>query len=272
MPASTGGGDWGGGSGSSAGGASGSVPIAGSGGAAGQPQPTLTPCNSSNGTGCAAGETCTVIEGGRCNPRFDANCVGYCAPTLPASTCEGGPAQCGTDTLCEEPSPGTCPLGQRRSFVNDCYGPCVPADCCACEEEEDCHPNEDLACDKQTGRCVVLAAPAPRCFLPVITGLCEPPPIYRIAFIDGECQEVVACAASKDIQLLFFSLAECLRHCEGMPQQNECPEGLVAAELCLACGVAGCVRSGTVCAESCVTSDDCEIGTCHESVCQLSCF
>jgi hypothetical protein len=27
-----------------------------------------------------------------------------------------------------------------------------------------------------------------------------------------------------------------------------------------------------VCAESCMTSDDCEIGTCHESVCQQGCF
>jgi hypothetical protein len=268
--ASVGAGGFAGATGGSGGDAGASGAMSGSAGVGGQPEPTLTPCNSSDGTGCAAGEVCTVIQSNLCIPSLHPDCVGYCAPTLPASTCEGGLAKCGTNTLCDKPSPGPCPLGQRRSFVNDCYGPCVPADCCACEVEEDCHPSEDLTCDRQTDRCVVPAAPAPRCFLPINTGPCEPPPIYRIAFINGACQETVTCG---DIEPLFFTLAECLRHCEGLPQQGACPEGHVAAELCLACGVVGgCASSGTVCAESCVTNDDCESGSCHESVCQMRCF
>ena len=142
----------------------------------------------------------------------------------------------------------------------------MPADCCSCSAEVACS-SEDVSCDLATGRCVVPAAPEPRCVVPFAPKPCEG--FARVfAFIDGECQEQdEGVCGYNDNQ--FSTFEECLRHCEGLPQQGECPAGRVARSICLACGGGGgCAKTATVCAKSCSTTEECDSGmTCLDSVC-----
>lgn len=253
-----------------AGGAGGTQQDASAGGAAKRdagPFVPLRECNSSDGSGCDPDELCLDIESDACGPGLDADCVGHCAQTLPAAGCDVQLAQCYGDVTCPA-LPGQCAEGLVLSIVDDCWGPCVPADCCACAQDTQC-PLDDVACDLQAGRCTVPAAPEPSCLLPFEPGACATTTTV-FAFIDGECQELAAgqCQGNDN---RFFTLDECLRRCEGLPQQGPCPEGRVGRLTCLQCGGGGgCVEEATVCAKSCETNDDCDRGMlCVDAACGM---
>ncbi|HEY6725038.1 MAG TPA: BPTI/Kunitz-type proteinase inhibitor domain-containing protein, partial [Polyangiaceae bacterium] len=150
-------------------------------------------------------------------------------------------------------------------IVDECWGPCVPADCCVCGGDVTC-PNGDVACDAAEGRCMAAAAPEPRCSLPFEPLSCSG--AARFAFIEGRCQETPdgVCGGNDNS---FETIEECLRRCEGLPQQGECPEGRVVSDICLACGFGGgCRQWSLVCAKSCIADEDCAAGmSCVDSVC-----
>lgn len=247
-------------------GSGGTSSAGGSGGSAGAGEVDTTPesCNASDGSGCDENEVCLDTATDSCAAGFDADCAGLCAPTEPSSSCDDGPAACLGTVTCKAAQP-ECADGLVNSIVDECWGPCVPADCCSCGGDVAC-PNADVACDPAQGRCVVAAAPEPRCALPFDPVSCEGP--VQFAFIDGRCQEAPdgACGGNDN---RFETLEECLRRCEGLPQQGECPEGRVPSTICLACGLAGgCRQQGTVCAKSCSQDEDCDAGmSCVDSVC-----
>jgi hypothetical protein len=234
----------------------------GSGGSGGQIDPTPRPCNSADGSGCEPGEVCLAVAMDSCESTSD---CGLCGPALPRSTCEVDLAQC-TGTVTCPAIPGECPSGFVHSIVDECFGPCVPVDCCACTSDFDCQL-DDGSCDRATGRCVVPAAPEPRCFLPFDPDACATN-ARVFAFIDGHCQEQMGAFCGVNANS-FFTLEECLRRCEGLPQQSECPEGRVSRTVCLECGLGGgCARMNTVCAKTCSTMDDCEPGEgCTDGAC-----
>jgi hypothetical protein len=236
----------------------------GSGGSGGQVDPTPRPCNRSDGSGCEPGEVCLAVAAEACESSSITDC-GLCGPALPRSTCEVDLAQC-TGTVTCPAIPGACPSGLVRSIVDECFGPCVPVDCCGCTSDFDC-VLDDGSCDRATGRCVVPAAPEPRCFLPFDPEACETTARVFV-FIDGHCQEQTGAYCGVNANS-FFTLEECLRRCEGLPQQSECPEGRVSRTVCLECGPGGgCARTNTVCAKACSTMDDCDPGEgCLDGAC-----
>ena len=250
-------------SGGSAGSASGASGEAGEAGSAGASE--LVPCNSQDGSGCGAGKVCLDVESDNC--ATGAPCKGYCAAIVPPMGCAVELAQCMGTVTCPA-DPVTCPAGLVNSIVDECWGPCVPADCCACASQRDCQV-KDVTCDLATGRCVLPAAPEPRCSLPVNPRPCQGY-ARTFAFVDGACQELQN-GLCNDNDNGFASLEECLRRCEGLPQQGECPPGRVAELVCLACGpLGGCAEHGTVCAQTCTTSDDCSFGSCAVDTCQMA--
>lgn len=246
------------------GGASGDVTGAGGSAGAGPIDTTPTPCNASDGSGCEEDEICLDLLTDACAAGFDEDCPGLCAAMLPASSCDDGSLACGGTVTCKSAQP-ECPDGLVNSIVDSCWGPCVPADCCTCSDEVSC-PNGDAACDRATGRCRVAAAPEPRCALPFEPVDCQG--AAHFSFIDGRCQQGTdgACGGNDNS---FDTLEECLRRCEGLPQQADCPGGRVASSICLACGFGGgCMQWSTVCAKSCDDSDDCDAGmSCVDGVC-----
>lgn len=237
---------------------------AGSGGSGGH---ELLPCNSSNGSGCAENEVCLDDESDTCWPVTGTDCSGYCAELLPPSGCETL-SQC-TGTVTCPALPGTCPSGQVQSIVDDCYGPCVPVDCCACATDFDCQLS-DATCDAASGRCVVPAAPEPRCLLPFDAGPCDG--AQRVfAYVGEHCEErVYGLCDGNDNR--FATLEECLRRCEGMPQEHECPPDRSPQVTCLACGAGGgCVETATVCAKACEAPEDCDQGlACSQGFCGVN--
>lgn len=248
---------------------SGSSDATGSGGSAGGSgagpvDTTPTPCNASDGSGCGEDEFCLDTRSDSCVAGFDADCQGLCATTLSAASCDDGPAQCGGTVTCKAARP-ECATGLVNSVIDQCWGPCVPADCCSCGENVAC-PNSNVACDLASGRCVVPAAPEPRCSLPFDPVSCSGP--AQFAFIDGRCQEAPdgACGGNDN---RFETIEECLRRCEGLPQQRACPEGRIAADICLGCGLGGgCPQHGTMCAKVCTEDEECELGMfCVDGVC-----
>lgn len=74
----------------------------------------------------------------------------------------------------------------------------------------------------------------------------------------------------------FFTLVECLMTCEGRPGSRPCPNGRIATQTCLQCGVSGGCRSGEACARSCEKLEDCAAEgsgyACADGVCGLLCF
>ena len=164
--------------------------------------------------------------------------------------------------------PPECPEGQVASIVDECWGPCVPNDCCACSEDFECLI-DDFVCNAPAGRCVELAAPEPRCFAPFESAPCEG--LERLfAFVDGHCQERTDGTCGD--QNHFRTLEECMRRCEGLPQQGACPEGRIARVTCLECGGGGgCVKEYTLCAKSCSTDEDCDpTMTCLDGACGMN--
>ena len=164
--------------------------------------------------------------------------------------------------------PPNCPAGQVASIVDECWGPCVPNDCCTCTEDYECLI-DDFICDVPAGRCVELVAPEPRCFAPFESAPCDG--LKRLfAFVDGHCQARPDGTCGDENH--FLTLEECLRRCEGLPQQGPCPEGRVARATCLECGGGGgCVKEYTLCAKSCSTDEDCDPNmTCLDGACGMN--
>jgi len=241
--------------------------VTGSGGSAGEGDVDTTPrpCNTGESGGCDAGEICLDTATDACVPSIHQACPGYCGATRPKTDCEL--VQCAGSVTCPA-LPPECPEGQVSSIVDECWGPCVPNDCCACSQDGECR-NGDFVCDLSAGRCVEPAAPEPRCFLPFDSAPCDGAQLL-VAFIDGHCQERTDGTCGDDSH--FFTLEECMRRCEGLPQQGECPEGRVARKTCLACGAGGgCSTSYTVCANACSTDEDCDsYMTCLDGFCGVN--
>jgi hypothetical protein len=96
-------------------------------------------------------------------------------------------------------------------------------------------------------------------------------PVY--AFVNGSCvqQTYGGCSGNEN---RFSTLEECWATCQGQPSHSACPEGYVAAEICLECGLAGgCAKSMTVCALQCDDPAGCEAErpgfSCFQNRCQL---
>jgi len=231
-------------------------------------------CNSSDGSGCEAHELCVDDGTDSCFPDRDSGCGGVCAATFEPSECEAGVADCGGSVTCPELPPAECPAGQVHSVVDECWGPCVPADCCACQLDLDCSALE-LSCDRVLGRCFALEAPEPRCRQPFVPGQCDDQRRY-FAFIEGKCEERTAATCGYEpTGNLFFTLEECLWRCEGLPAQGQCPEGRVPEQVCLQCGAGGgCSKYALVCAQTCDDTDDCDTTlSCFDGVCGVNgCF
>lgn len=274
--ASSGGAKGGGGAPSASGG---SAPAGGS-SASGGEQPdgvggsvdlTPQPCDSSDGSGCEASELCVDDGSDSCFPDMSSGCAGRCSAKLDPSVCEGGISDCSGSVTCPALAPPECPDGQVHSIVDECWGPCVPADCCACERESDCVLPE-VTCDRDAGRCFALEAPEPRCHQPLLPGSCDDQRDY-FAFIDGSCQKYTAstCGYAPEGNL-FSTLEECLWRCEGLPAQGGCPEGRVAERICLQCGAGGgCSKYALVCAKTCEETDDCDESlSCFDGVCGVN--
>jgi hypothetical protein len=232
----------------------------------------LTPrlCDSSDGTGCEADELCVDDGTDACFPDTMSGCEGTCGIKLRPSTCEGGVSDCNGSVTCPELAPQECPEGQVHSIVDECWGPCVPADCCVCEAHSDCF-HAQLTCDHVAGRCAALQAPEPRCRQPFEPGKCDGQRAY-FTFIDGSCLERTASTCGYEpTGNLFYTLEECLWRCEGLPAQGECPEGRVAERVCLQCGAGGgCSKYALVCAKTCQNSDECDASlSCFEGTCSV---
>ena len=205
--------------------------------------------------GCDAGTPCP--EGFVCGED------GNCAPERVAC---GGPVSCPIN-------PAPCPAGYTHSVVDDCLGPCVPVEACACDDDLDCG-DRAASCDRIARRCVIPKAPEPRCALPFESGDClAAMPVF--AFVDGSCQPQIygGCSGNDN---RFLSLEECQSRCEGLPVPQECPEGRVLARICLECGAGGgCSKEQTVCAEACDETTECSTPflDCYDGVCRAApCF
>jgi hypothetical protein len=296
-------------------------------GTGGEPDddPELVPCNSSDGSGCDAGELC-VDESDACLPELEVDCTGFCARRLPvrackatdntpcpdgydcvprppqssgvpeASTCVEDPTACESDGVCPTgfrcvienergvcapdrvscSGPVTCPAiappcptGFVRSTPGGCFGPCVRVDHCACDNDHDCLP-APATCDRMTGTCGIARAPAPRCLVPLDATLsCGNPRRTWFTFADGRCQEVTSEYCSQPNE--FMTLEECQTHCQGMPIEAPCSEGLVPATICIACGpVGGCAAMAEICTPVCTDNTPCTNGAlCLDGICQV---
>jgi hypothetical protein len=188
-----------------------------------------------------------------------------CLPGLVACT---GRVTCPAD-------PVACPVGYMVSIVDECYGPCVSIDRCACENDSDCGSNigamrASQSCDRVAGRCRIEQAPSPRCFVRPPEVTCNPSAPQKYSLVDGYCQ----LADCPDPANSFDSPEACWSACYGMPIEKPCPAGYRAIEACLACANLGCAERGPVCAKICETGDDCTIageGCLLDGTCQIGC-
>jgi hypothetical protein len=95
------------------------------------------------------------------------------------------------------------------------------------------------------------------------------------AYVDGSCAPVrySGCGGNDNH---FETLEECMLRCEGRPLAADCPDGRVAAHVCLACGGGGgCRLEGDLCAQTCEQDRDCTtVGqSCWSGICQVfGCF
>lgn len=195
-----------------------------------------------------------------CPPGFVCGAEGNCAPEL---------VDCSGPILCPAIA-AACPAGFTHSVVDDCFGPCVPVESCACQTDGECG-DQAASCDRVAGRCVIPKAPEPRCALPFEAGDCEAAiPVF--AFVDGRCQPQTygGCGGNDN---RFYYLEECRNRCEGQPVPDACPEGHVLSRICLECGVVGgCAQEQTVCAQTCDENTECSSPflQCYEGLCQAA--
>jgi hypothetical protein len=163
-----------------------------------------------------------------------------------------------------------CPPGYAHSFIDDCWGPCVPLETCGCTRDADC-PEATASCDRLNGRCVVPAAPEPRCLVPFDGGACDALiPVF--AFINGGCYETEYGGCPRNDNL-FTTLEECRARCEGEPIPNGCDDGEVLARICPRCGNAGgCDHYRLACAQPCDETTQCKTKgfSCAGGFCQVT--
>jgi len=209
---------------------------------------------------CIGGAAPECAGTGDCAQGFE------CVPTSDGDRCVPDRARCRYGT-CSSVPPPECPVGYAAADAQACDYVCVPYEQCGCEQDSDCEPPS--SCDREEGRCFAPRAPAPRCAEAFDMGTC-PGAIRVYAFADGDCKAATysGCEGNGN---RFDTLGECLSACRGMPLEQACPEGSISAFGCLACGtVAGCMKSGNYCFETCETSDDCATGGygCMDGICQ----
>jgi len=234
-------------------------------------------CTSS--TSCPSGLDCLPDVG----LNLGSTCAGADSPTCDSSTdCPDGfvcrdvtdGKRCVADlVICSGPAGAdcaarpACPPGYAHALVHDCFGTCVPTFHCGCSTNDDCpYPS---SCDLIQGRCYIPTI-YPGCAVPFDPGPCDGNQAV-FAFNAGQCEETSysGCGGNDN---RFATMEECLVACRSTPLSQPCPEGRVAANICLTCGEGGgCALRGDFCAETCEISDDCSTPghTCHDGVCQV---
>ena len=307
--------------GTSGGGTSGDAGEASAGEGATPNIPVGALCNSSDGSGCGAGQFCIDAANDACDPDVESTCAGFCAEPAPRAdlvttcgengcpdefSCVTDPVEpqrsfctgnrecsasapcaegfiCGPDGICVPEKVACvgqvlcpaivapCSAGYTHSIVDECFGPCVPLESCACASDLDC-VDKSASCDRLAGRCVVPKAPEPRCALPYETGDCLAAQLV-FAFVDGSCQPQTygGCGGNDN---RFSSLSECRARCEGAPAPNECPAGSVLDKVCLGCGPAdNCTHLQTLCTETCDENTECPspFHWCYDGRCAAQC-
>ncbi|HEV8547423.1 MAG TPA: BPTI/Kunitz-type proteinase inhibitor domain-containing protein, partial [Polyangiaceae bacterium] len=176
---------------------------------------------------------------------------------------------CGKSPDCDDPVPD-CPPGYSPAAAQGCEYACIPSDRCLCHSDSDC--TNPAICDRTQDRCRVPRAPQPRCNHPFDSGSCLGAPLSQLvyAFIDGHCTSAKfgGCDGNDNN---FRTMEECLSACEGAPVEHACPEGRIAASICLGCAVdGGCAELGQFCATPCQSNDDCTESAlyCVDRLCQ----
>lgn len=202
-----------------------------------------------------------------CNGSTDCANGFACLDTPDGPRCVPDRADCLPNDICDSGIP-KCPPGYAPANADVCDYVCVPFQHCGCETDSDCP--QPPVCDRESGRCLVPRAPAPRCEEPFDTGPCDAAvPVY--AFVDGECKaEVYGGCEGNDNR--FSTLEECLSSCQGMPIEESCRGSRIAARGCLGCGGGGgCLLLGQFCFEPCESNDDCTAPgyACNDGICQI---
>jgi hypothetical protein len=191
-----------------------------------------------------------------------------CLDTPDGLRCVPDRADCIPSVICDGGIP-ICPPGYAPAAAQPCAHVCVPFQHCGCENDIDCP--QPSVCDRESSRCLVPRAPAPRCEEPFDAGPCDAAvPVF--AFVDGECRAEVygGCEGNGN---RFSTLEECLSSCQGMPIEQSCPGSRQAALGCLGCGGGGgCLLWGQFCFEPCESSEDCTGPgnyACNGGICQI---
>lgn len=201
-------------------------------------------------------------------------CLGGKIPVDGPGDCAPEHVSCAGPIVCKVVEPAACPTGYSHATLQGCWGPCVPTDTCSCATNAECPPG--AACDRVNGHCAALPfgwVPLPACSLPFDSGPCDAL-IHVFAFVDGACvQQTYGGCQGNDNR--FSTREECLLACQGRPDPYPCPGDRSAAEICLACGVAGgCAKSAAVCAKPCEREQDCSdegaLFACVDGWCQVS--
>lgn len=209
----------------------------------------------------SSGPTCTTVGlTDECPEGFACVQPGPCVPV--AVDCHSGP-------LCKVAAPPDCSYGYARSFVDGCFGPCVPVDRCACSNDDEC--TGGAVCTGDTCAQQLPWQPPNECELPFDAGTCDAN--FRVyAMMDGACQEARygGCEGNAN---RFRTMEQCLAVCAGSPIPNPCPAGRTQQIGCIACGDLGCGEWATVCVETCETSEGCSdpTHTCQDGLCSLIC-
>lgn len=122
--------------------------------------PADAQCGAADQTGTceAIPEVCTKEYAPVCgcdDQTYGNACIANAAGVSVASEGECAPAAVSCDRRdlrCKRAEP-ICPEGQVAQIVNNCFGPCVPIDACACEEAAQCPNEAQYTCHLYRNRC-----------------------------------------------------------------------------------------------------------------------